>query len=117
MTDMQKVRVSLVDADGVTHEVVGWRRPGQGGAVFMAEDEPHGGNISPALSWMKAGVTVTPIVELPTGLGAVVEYREEGAEPQRFVYVGDDWWLGPGSGVRSDWVAARPFTVLSEGVK
>ena len=114
---MQKVRVSFADADGVTHEVVGWRRPGQTGVAFMAKDEPHGGNISPALSWLRAGVTVNPTVELPTGLGAVVDYREEGAEAERFVYVGDGWWLGSVGEVRSDWVAARPFTVLSEGVK
>ena len=111
MTDMQKVRVSLVDADGVTHEVVGWKLPG--GRVVRS----HPLDSQYWYMELDSEAEVTPIVELPTGLGAVVEVREDSTEPERFVKVGDYWWLGYHREVRSDWLAARPFTVLSEGVK
>jgi hypothetical protein len=123
MTDMRKVRVSLVDADGKTHEVVGYRRNDEQPVVFMEVDSEAGINKSACIAWIgDSDVTVTPIVELPTGLGAVVEvlYGPPTNDSDQYVHVGHGKWvpqhrlLEPVSG---KWFKERRFTVLSEGVK
>lgn len=123
MGDMRKVRVSLTDAEGKVHEVVGYRRNAEITGVFMRDDdEATGINASVMVQWVDdEDVTVTPIQELPTGLGAVVEvdYGPPINEVERFVHIGDDYWHEARScrELTSSMLGRMAFTILSEGVK
>ena len=120
MSDMQKVRVSLTDADGKVHEVVGYQYQSDPAAIYQSQE---------ADDWViqlmneDAVFAVTPIQELPTGLGAVVEVRWDDPEgpltTERYVRIGDATWFTPemGEDVSDKFLKAQEFTVLSEGVK
>lgn len=116
MSDMQKVRVSLTDADGKVHEVVGYCYSGYAGNGI------HGINVEEAHDevnpwYIEIDETLTPfavIQELPTGLGAVVEVAPHG---EQFVHVGQGPWSNHESEMISEDIQQIPFTVLSEGVK
>ena len=125
MSDMQKVRVSLTDADGNVHGVVGWCYGGR------ADNGVHGINVKEAEDevnpwYIEIDEKLTPfavIQELPTGLGAVVEVTFDDPEgpvsTQRYVRFDEGCWYDPHNGedAGDSWLNTQKFTVLSEGVK
>lgn len=113
MSDMQKVRVSLTDAEGNVHEVVGYQYLEEPGTVYQ-RDEPDGDEWSIFLLNEGAASRVNVIQELPTGLGAVVEVASHG---EQFVHVGEGLWSNHESEMISEDIEQIPFTVLSEGIK
>ena len=129
MSDMQKVRVSLTDADGKVHEVVGWNYGGDSANGVHAIDVEKAAYDVDCPWYIEIDPKLTPfavIQELPTGLGAVVEVRYPAPEnvfaSERFVRL-DDWWMSQAPEVAkpqfvSDgWINEYEFTVLSEGIK
>jgi hypothetical protein len=123
VSDFKKVRVRLVDADGVEHSVVGWRLPGDGNPVLS---EPKDVGLPASFWYLEYGddVEVTPVVELPTGLGAVVEVTynypisNDGDCTDRLVLTGkNEWYATIGQEVFEDrHILGNRFVVLSEGV-
>lgn len=119
MTNWQKVRVEFDDADGNRVLAAMWAESIPGG--FRTEGGVFTKNIGPSL-WIEwssdfDGITVTPIRELPTGLGAVIEVPTVPGDCERWVRTAEDNWV-------NDWRTEKPdsyfdvlnFTVLSEGV-
>lgn len=113
---MRKSRVLLRDADGRLHEVVGYADAR--GALRSGPGFAGGGGSG---WYLRApGSPVIPVVELPTGLGAVVEvdYGPPINDSERFIRVDDDWWYPTGvlDPVKDSFFDTVSFTVLSEGV-
>ena len=116
MTDWRKVRVEFDDADGNRVSAVMWQNAVQYGAehfwLSTEDDDDRLVSIAPT-----PHLTVTPIRELPTGLGAVIEVTTVPGDCERWVRTAEDNWV-------SDWRTEKPdsyfdglnFTVLSEGV-
>lgn len=124
MSDMQKVRVSLTDADGKVHEVVGYCYSGRAVNGIYALDLENSGEVCPW--YIEIEETLTPfavIQELPTGLGAVVEVTYDDPEgdltTERYVRIDGHSWYAPEvcEDVSDNFLKAQKFTVLSEGVK
>ena len=116
MTAWQKVRVEFDDADGNRVSAVMWRDGSNQAAWARSDDIPR---TSVVVDWVKDDdVTVTPIRELPTGLGAVIEVPTVPGYCERWVRVGDDSWrLGSYVEELNSYFDGLAFTVLSEGVQ
>ena len=123
MGDMQKVRVSLTDAEGKVHEVVGYQSYGNTEYATILPHPSDGNAVTGETKWYIVchPSICSSIQELPTGLGAVVEvdYGPPINEVERFVHIGDDYWHEARScrELTSSEMSRMTFTILSEGVK
>lgn len=119
MSDWQKVRVTFQDADGNEVSAVMWR-------VENALQVWRSTDPSDEFGFLVdyEGVAVTPIRELPTGVGAVIRVTDYG-ETEAF---GDDaydvwvstrtgWTNGEGAWEQSDLVRDWQCEILSEGIQ
>jgi hypothetical protein len=118
MNDWQKVRIQFTDASGEEVSAVMWTHPSYANLAYKRSDLD---NLGMCFMWApRDQVTVTPIRELPTGLGAVVsvEYGLPINDVENYVYMGDDWWgTRDAKDIRSENLAELKFTVLSEGIE
>lgn len=117
MSDWQKVRVTFNDADGNEVSAVMWQN----------EDSPQSVCTSPEVSscwigWnLVHGVMVSPIRELPTGVGAVIRVVDEWTTKSNplnvFTLDAQGWWHGDSDVYRPEQVAEWQYEVLSEGIQ
>lgn len=122
MSDWQKVRVSFTDADGNRVSAVMWALHGSAanGLCLSVEDD------NPIYMEVDGSVKVTPIRELPTGVGAVIRVNKPYFSDTRDLYthVGSGWWKN----LEGDDVSATaedngfdkkswPWEILSEGIQ
>ena len=120
--DWQKVRVTFQDADGNEVSAVMWRHGGDEATVF-SPDRAYGPSVWIEWSSDFEQVSVTPIRELPTGVGAVIRCIGdfETDDPRIDVYVRTAY--GRWTNSISSWkptdieVAAWEYEVLSEGIQ
>lgn len=125
MSDMKKVFVTLVDADGVEHRVAGWRVPESN---FVQNGQKVSAPDSEDWWYVEVGgeVAIEPAPEpLPTGLGAVVKVTYppkpgfEGDMVEIMVLAGRGEWFGTKSMDVYDEVHIRghKYEILSPGVE
>lgn len=122
MTDFKKVAVTITDADGAEHRIVGYQAFA---TVYQTNTIPAGVYDDWSINIIGGRVKTEEIRSLPTGIGAVVrvenptgvEYPEQDGDI--YVRVTDEWWCAPdGIGdCRSEELLGKNFTVLSEGVE
>lgn len=123
MTEWQKVRVQFTDADGDEVSAVMWSL---GGSLSNYKDGTPSDH--PDYLYMERGVMVkvTPIRELPAGVGAVIRVTASNDSfnlygDSRDIFVSDvsgEWWGNSDGDVcantaMQDW----QYEVLSEGIK
>ncbi len=117
MSDWQKVKIEFDDAEGNRISAVMWQRNNT--PRFAYQNPNNSWDIS--FDWNtgeESRVTVTPIRELPTGLGAVIEVPTVPGDCERWVRTAEDNWASDSG--RTDkpdlYFDGLNFTVLSEGV-
>lgn len=121
MTTWQKVRVTFNDADGNEVSAVMWQDVLQGACVDRKKDTLWVG-------WnLDYAPKVTPIRELPTGVGAVIRVNDYGRymkfpyDDLRDIFISDPsgrWWSNTDGDVcpdtqMDDW----QYEILSEGIQ
>jgi hypothetical protein len=125
MSEWQKVRVQFTDADGNKVSAALWAREGHSGVAYVTA----GSNDDLLFSWYPdkgQPVIVTPMRELPTGVGAVIRVTASNDSfnlygDTRDIFVSDvsgEWWGNSDGDVcantaMQDW----QYEVLSEGIK
>lgn len=125
MSDWQKVRFQFTDASGEEVSAVMWTLPEYPTAVYLNADH---NDIGFCINWPynDGRIKVTPIRELPTGLGAVVKVVKPQFNKGRDLYIhtGNGWWCnneGNDISAHSDHSGFDelewPYEVLSEGVE
>ncbi len=115
--DWQKVKVAFDDADGNRVEAVMWKLP-KSPMVWAAYDPSFCVGIDTDVE----GITVTPIRELPTGVGAVIQISSELAASDNlhhrlFTLDAQGWWHGDGDAYTETDVIDWQYEVLSEGIQ
>ena len=122
MSDWEKVRVDFTDADGNEVSAVMYYCPKHDSSAAYSAPQPsdsQGGSFF--IVWLdEEAVGVTPIRELPTGVGAVVRV-ELGYPANRemvLVRVGPQQWRDTrGQSWYEPYVSWQKYEVLSEGVQ
>lgn len=122
MSDWQKVKVQFKDADGMLVSATMWARSDWPDCGYSRK----GACVGVFLSWHgeAENVTVTPIRELPTGVGAVIRMIGYAAAygDVRDVYISDQsgaWWSNNDGDCFSKQQIEQDgnFEVLSEGIQ
>lgn len=119
MTDWQKVKVEFTDADGNEVSAVMWQRKGAPGEVQLWRHETDCG-ILIKYSHKDPAVKITPIRELPTGVGAVVRvsWVFPALEEAVLTLVATGEWIANDGDIwPSADVADSNYEVLSGGVQ
>ncbi len=112
MTEWQKVRVQFTDADGDEVSAVMWSLDGS-----LSNHKDGTPSDYPHYLYMEHGVMVrvTPIRELPTGVGAVIRIKDVGVLVRNSIGI---WCAANVSGdLDHPRVAEMEYEVLSEGIK
>lgn len=123
MSDFQKVRVTFTDADGKQVSAAMRQLSEFATAAYFKPDHDR---VLGCLTWDESDdVTVTPIRELPTGVGAVIrvsDYRSASyvtgyEDADTWVRAGEYWANGPGETEHDSAVSRWEYEVLSEGIQ
>lgn len=120
MSDWRKVRVTFQDADGNEVSAVMWETPEYKAAAYANNDHS---DVGVCVNWALGNkrVTVTPIPELPTGVGAVIRvtdygkntFQQDAPGPYGALWMlGSEGWIHRGPH-RGD--PFKPFEIASDG--
>ncbi|UXO93911.1 hypothetical protein Pan2_92 [Pseudanabaena phage Pan2] len=120
MSDWQKVRVAFNDADGNGVSAVMWRVKN---ALQVWRSTDPSDEFGFAVDF--EGVMVSPIRELPTGVGAVIRVTDcndgmttVGEDGDVYVRGSGEFWTdGEGDFIHSDDMTDWQYEILSEGIQ
>ena len=119
MSEWQKVKVTFNDADGNEVSAVMWANSNYPTCVYLEANDSDVG-IYVAWTLNDKRIKVTPIRELPTGVGAVIRIDSEwaaGGTSGLFVFDAEGWWHGDGDSYKATDVAEWKYEILSEGIQ